>query len=98
VKALNYQLAYKAYKAAALLGHPIAKINMGNMYFYGFGVKKDYSKAYLLWRLAENLNIDRERQNIEMIKEKMNNNQKNESIRIYQNCMKISLYNCLKNN
>ena len=95
---LNYQLAFKAYKTAVLLGHPVAKINMGKMYFYGFGVKKNYTKAYLLWRLAEDLNIDGARQNIEMIQEKMNDNQKNESIRIYQSCMKISLYNCLKDN
>ena len=95
---LNYQLAFKAYKTAVLLGYPVAKINMGNMYFYGFSVKKNYTKAYLLWRLAEDLNIDGARQNIEMIQEKMNNNEKNNSLRIYQNCMKISLYNCLKDN
>jgi len=61
-------------------------------------VLKNCTKAYLLWRLAEDLNIDGARQNIEMIQEKMNDNQKNESIRIYQSCMKISLYNCLKIN
>ena len=61
-------------------------------------VLKNCTKAYLLWRLAEDLNIDGARQNIEMVQEKMNNNEKNESIIIYQNCMKISLYNYLKNN
>ena len=49
-----------------------------------------------MWRLAEDLNIDGARQNIEMVQEKMNNSEKYKGVEMYKNCMKDSLYNCTK--
>ena len=45
------------------------------MYFHGQGVKVSYPKAFLWWRLAEDLNIDGARQNINMIRVKMSNDE-----------------------
>jgi len=52
-----------------------------NMYFQGQGVKLSYPKAYLWWRLAEDLNIDGARQNINMIKGKMSKEEYNKRLR-----------------
>ena len=38
----------QAYKTAVLLGHPVARINMENMYFYGFDVKKLYQSIFIV--------------------------------------------------
>ena len=66
------------------------------MYFQGQGVKASYPKAYLWWRLAEDLNIEGARQNINMIKEKMSKDAHDEGYSLYSNCMKNTLYNCTK--
>ena len=38
----------QAYKTAVLLGHPVTIINMENMYFYGFDVKKLYQSIFIV--------------------------------------------------
>ena len=93
----NYPLAYKAFKYASLREHPLSKINLGAMYFFGNGIQKDYSKAYLWWRLSADLNINGARKNIEMLSKKMNDNEKNKGLQLYEDCMKNTLFNCTKN-
>ena len=54
----NYKLALKSFKFSALRDHPTSRLILGNMYFKGQGVKVNYPKVYLWWRLAEDLNIE----------------------------------------
>ena len=92
----NYKLALKSFKFSALRDHPTSRLILGNMYFQGQGVKVSYPKAFLWWRLAEDLNIKGPRQNIKMIKEKMSKDEYDEGYSLYLNCMKDTLYNCTK--
>ena len=92
----NYKLALKSFKFSALGDHPTSRLILGNMYFQGQGVEVSYPKAFLWWRLAEDLNIHGARQNINMIKEKMSKDEYNEGYVLYSNCMKNTLYNCTK--
>ena len=92
----NYKLALKSFKFSALRDHPTSRLILGNMYFLGQGVKVSYPKAFLWWRLAEDLNIDGARQNINMIKDKMSKDEYDEGYALYSNCMKNTLYNCTK--
>ena len=69
---------------------------LGNIYYQGQGVEVNYYKAYLWWRLAEDLNIGGARQNINMIKEKISKDEYDEGYSLYSNCMKNTLYNCTK--
>ena len=93
----NYKLALKSFKFSALRDHATSRLILGNMYFRGQGVEISYPKAFLWRRLAEDLNIDGARQNINIIKKKMTNDQYNEGYELYSNCMKNTLYNCTKN-
>ena len=76
----NYKLALKSFKFSALRDHPTSRLILGNMYFQGQGVKVSYAKAYLWWRLAQDLNIEGARQNINMIKEKMSKDEFDEGL------------------
>ncbi len=93
----NFKLAFNSFKFSALREHPTSRLMLGNMYYQGQGVAVSYPKAFLWWRLAEDLNIDGARQNINMIKEKMSKDEYNEGYTLYSNCMKSTLYNCTKN-
>ena len=93
----NYKLALKSFKFSALRDHPTSRLILGNMYFQGQGVKVSYPKAFLWWRLAEDLNIDGASQNINMIKKKMTKEQYILGDKLYSDCMQDTLYNCTKN-
>ncbi len=92
----NYKLALKSFKFSALRDHPTSRLILGNMYFQGQGVKVSYPRAYLWWRLAEDLDIEGALQNINMIKEKMSKDEYDDGYALYSNCMKNTLYNCTK--
>ena len=38
-------LSYQSYLKSSILGHPAAKINLGNLYYQGKGTSKSYEKA-----------------------------------------------------
>jgi TPR repeat protein len=89
-------LALKAFKFAALREHPMSRLLLGNMYYQGQGISKSYSRAYLWWKLAEDLNINGAKQNINMLKNLMNNDEYLKGKKMYDLCMKNTLYNCTK--
>jgi len=92
----NYKLALKAFKFAALREHPMSRLLLGNMYYQGQGISKSYPRAYLWWKLAEDLNINGAKQNINMLKNLMNNDEYLKGKEMYDLCMKNTLYNCTK--
>ena len=71
----NYKLALKAFKYSALREHPTSRLLIGNMYYQGQGIIVSYSRAFLWWSLAQDLNIDGTSENISMIKKKMTKGQ-----------------------
>ena len=93
----NYKLTLKSFKFSALSEHPKSRLMLGNMYYHGQGVAVSYPKAFLWWRLAEDLNIGGARQNINMIKKKMTREQYILGDKLYSDCMQDTLYNCTKN-
>ncbi len=48
----NYENAIECYSKAAELGLPEAQNELGNMYYYGWGVERDFSKAFNYYRNA----------------------------------------------
>lgn len=46
------------YKKVADLGNPDAKFNLGQMYFYGEGVKQDYEKSFYWYDASANQDYD----------------------------------------
>ena len=92
----NFKLALKSFKYAALREHPMSRLLLGNMYYQGQGITKSYSRAYLWWKLAEDQNIDGASQNIDMLKNKMNNDEYLKGKEMYASCMQNTLYNCTK--
>ena len=92
----NYKLVFKAFKFSALREHPTSRLLLGNMYFQGQGVSVNFSKAFLWWSLAEDMNINGARQNIEMVKEKMSKDEYITGKEMYSMCMQDTLYNCTK--
>ena len=92
----NYKLALKAFKYSALREHPTSRLLIGNMYYQGQGVIVSYSRAFLWWNLAQDLNIDGASENISMIKKKMTKGQYSKAKEMYLMCMQDTLYNCTK--
>ena len=92
----NYKLAFKAFKFSALREHPSSRLVLGNMYYQGQGVSINYSKAFLWWSLAEDININGARQNIDMVKKKMSKDEYIRGKEMYSMCMQDTLYNCSK--
>ena len=92
----NYKLALKAFKYSALREHPTPRLLIGNMYYQGQGVIVSYSRAFLWWSLAQDLNIDGASENISMIKKKMTKGQYSKAKEMYLMCMQDTLYNCTK--
>ncbi len=93
----NFKLAFNSFKFSAFREHPTSRLILGNKYYQGQGVAVSYPKAFLWRPLAEDLNIDGARQNINMIEEKMSKDEYNEGYTLYSNCMKSTSYNCTKN-
>ena len=92
----NYKLALKAFKYSALREHPTSRLLIGNMYYQGQGVIVSYSRAFLWWSLAQDLNIDGASENISIIKKKMTKGQYSKAKEMYLMCMQDTLYNCTK--
>ena len=92
----NYKLALKAFKYSALREHPTSRLLIGNMYYQGQGIIVSYSRAFLWWNLAQDLNIDGTSENISMIKKKMTKGQYSKAKEMYLMCMQDTLYNCTK--
>ncbi len=49
----SYKVAYRFYKLAAEEGDAGAQNNLGRLYFYGYGVKKNYTRSYMWLKVAE---------------------------------------------
>lgn len=54
----NYKKAVKWYKFGADQGYRISQFNLGEMYFWGYGVDKDYKVAHGWYMLAANQDYD----------------------------------------
>lgn len=50
----NFPRAVPVFARLAELGHPVAEWLMGNVYFFGQGIPKDYAKAHAMFEAAAN--------------------------------------------
>lgn len=48
----DFKKAAYYFDIAARRGHLLAKMNLGNMYYYGYGVEKNWEKSRELYREA----------------------------------------------
>ena len=49
----SYKAAYRFYSLAAEQGSWVAQNNLGRLYFYGYGVKKNHTRAYMWLKVAQ---------------------------------------------
>jgi len=59
----NYQQAFKQFHELAKLGSQKSQLNLGLLYFNGFGVEKDINKAYAWSRIGNENEISNDRKN-----------------------------------
>ena len=91
---VNYKAALRQFKKAAYQGHPSSQVNIGNMFFRGQGVKKDYIKAHMWWNIAKEKGLQGAFENLLMVENLMTETEINESIELFNACMKKTLPEC----
>ena len=55
---INYTKALNLFLEASYLSHPASQINVGNMYYFGQSVSKNYPKAHMWWSLAKEKGVE----------------------------------------
>ena len=59
--------AIMAWKEAALAGHPIAQLNLGEIYEHGHGAVKDYTEAASYYKMAATSGVAEAQHNLGML-------------------------------
>ena len=62
------------------------QINVGNMFYFGEGVGKNYPKAHMWWSFAKEKGVAAAFSNLTMIENKMTNSQLLEAQKLYNIC------------
>ena len=76
---------------ASYMGHPASQINVGNMFYFGHGVGKNYPKAHMWWSFAKEKGVEAAFSNLTMIENKMTKNQLFKAQILFNNCQKKTL-------
>ena len=92
----NYKLALESFKKAALMGHASSKINLGSIYYFGYGINKNHPKAYLWWRLALDQNANGAEENLNTLQKVIDSKDLSKGVSLYNKCLKMLLMECLK--
>ena len=79
----NYQKAMNLFLYGLFLGHLASQINVGNMYYYGQSVGKNYPKAHMWWSIVKENVIEAAFNNLTMIENVMSKSQLSEAEKLY---------------
>ena len=82
------------YKLAAAQGKANAQFNLGVMYNNGYGVVKDYMRAYIWFNLAAVTGDDDSVKNRDMIAKQMTPQQVAEAQKLARECQARNFKNC----
>ena len=95
---IDAKAAIHYFKESSLLGHAISPVKIGDLYFQGKLIEKDYVNAHFWLSLANDRNAPGAMRRLNMLKSKMNQEQKRQAFLLNRKCRELTLKKCVKSN
>ena len=92
---INADAAIYYLTEAALLGHAVSPVEIGNLYFQGTLIQKDFAFAHFWWTLAHDRNAPGVTKKLSLLLSKMSQEQKRQASLLEKKCKKLTLRQCL---